>query len=61
MDSENPSRSTRVKRIAINARVSGKFGDFNKEGSNKRRKRRRIFGTVIEAGLFSLVLTRMLD
>jgi len=46
---EDSQRSVRVKRIAVNTRVSGKFGDFIPTGEPGRRKRARIYGTIIEA------------
>ena len=49
-EAEEPPRSVRVKRIAVHARVSGKFGDFiDNDLSGRRRTRSRIFGTVVEA------------
>ena len=47
---ENQARTTRVKHMDINSRVSGKFGDFipAKDGS-RRCKRARLFGTIIAA------------
>jgi hypothetical protein len=46
---DEPQRSVRVKRIALNTRVSGKCGDLLETGEPGRRKRARIYGTVIEA------------
>ena len=47
---EDPPRAVRVKRLAVNARVSGKFGEFlPNDLAGGRRKKARIFGTVIEA------------
>ena len=45
-----PSRTTRVKRLAINQRVSGKFGALIQDDRpGKRAKRAQLFGTVVEA------------
>jgi len=50
MDNANVSRTVRVKRIAVHTRVSGKFGDFvESDLPGRRRKRARIFGTVVVA------------
>ena len=50
MEDESDRPSARVKRIAIHTRVSGKFGDYlDDPDGGRRRKRARIFGTVIEA------------
>ena len=50
MDSGVSSGTTRVKRLSIGARVSGSFGDWiPSSGPGKRRTKRRIFGTVLEA------------
>jgi len=47
---EAQPNGVRQKRIASNTRVSGKFGEFIEDGTDgKRRKRARIYGTVIEA------------
>jgi len=43
------SQSCAVKRIASNTRVSGTFGALIDDPSNRRRKRARIFGTVLHA------------
>jgi hypothetical protein len=43
------SQSRAVKRIASNTRVSGTFGALIDDPSNRRRKRARIFGTVLHA------------
>lgn len=48
-DDEGVARTVRVKRLAADTRVSGKFGDYIDDGLPGRRKRARIFGTVIEA------------
>ena len=49
-DNEETQRATRQKRIAIETRVSGKFGDFIDDPlSAGRRKRARIYGVVVQA------------
>jgi len=50
MSDVEDQRSGRVKRIAVHTRVSGKFGELLPDPTGgRRRKRARIFGTVIQA------------
>ena len=51
MDTDERNRvGGRQKRIASNSRVSGKFGEFIEDSTDgKRRRRARIYGTVLEA------------
>ena len=51
METDEGNRiGSRQKRIASNTRVSGEFGEFIEDSTDgKRRKRARIYGTVIEA------------
>ena len=49
MSTPRVERVTRVKRLAINCRVSGKFGDWLPASDpSKKRSKARIYGTVIE-------------
>jgi hypothetical protein len=43
-----PPRTTRVKILQPQTRVSGAVGEFNEDGS-KRRKQRRMYGVVLQA------------
>ena len=50
MSDVDEPRSGRVKRIAVGSRVSGKFGEYESNSTGgKRRRRARIFGTVLQA------------